>query len=556
MSRSFFRTYGFLSAMLLAIVLGCVLGALWPGAPCLAPLGTIFINLMFCIVVPLVFCSLSSSIACMKSPKRAGRIMGTTLLVFIVTGLIAAVIMLFAMRLYPPVLEPWADAAAGAVDEQASVAQLLVNFFTVEDFAALLSRRAMLPLIVFSLLIGFGVNLSGGADCLTAKVLQDMTNCLLKVVSLISYYAPVAFFGFFASLVATYGAKITAAYGRAMLVYYPLCFVYALVAFPLYAYLGGKKEGESPLAAEFDELHSDNRLGQASWEAAETQLQLQTARLCLKKAHATEKDVSLLLAGDLQAQCTASGYAARALGLPFAGLFGACSTMAEALGVGACLCSAGMADGLLAMTSSHFCTAERQFRTPLSYGAVRTPTAQWTATAAGACLLRPAGQGVGIRAVTFGRVQDLGIRDINNMGAAMAPAAAATLLRYLTDTNTQPQEFDAICTGDLGHVGSQLFRELLAAEGLLLKNHIDCGSLLYDAEGQSVHSGASGPGCCAAVLCGHLLPRLERRGQRRVLFLATGALMSQTTFLQKESIPAISHLVELAAPEEQNGGNT
>ena len=129
----------------------------------------------------------------------------------------------------------------------------------------------------------------------------------------------------------------------------------------------------------------------------------------------------------------------------------------------------------------------------------------------------------------------------------MAPAAAATLLRYLTDTNTQPQEFDAICTGDLGHVGSQLFRELLAAEGLLLKNHIDCGSLLYDAEGQSVHSGASGPGCCAAVLCGH---------QRRVLFLATGALMSQTTFLQKESIPAISHLVELAAPEEQNGGNT
>lgn len=305
-----------------------------------------------------------------------------------------------------------------------------------------------------------------------------------------------------------------------------------------HACIGGKKEGESPLAAEFDELHSDNRLGQASWEAAETQLQLQTARLCLKKAHTTEKDVSLLLAGDLQAQCTASGYAARALGLPFAGLFGACSTMAEALGVGACLCSAGMADGLLAMTSSHFCTA------------------QWTATAAGACLLRPAGQGVGIRAVTFGRVQDLGIRDINNMGAAMAPAAAATLLRYLTDTNTQPQEFDAICTGDLGHVGSQLFRELLAAEGLLLKNHVDCGSLLYDAEGQSVHSGASGPGCCAAVLCGHLLPRLERRGQRRVLFLATGALMSQTTFLQKESIPAISHLVELAAPEEQNGGNT
>ena len=317
-----------------------------------------------------------------------------------------------------------------------------------------------------------------------------------------------------------------------------------------HACIGGKKEGESPLAAEFDELHSDNRLGQASWEAAETQLQLQTARLCLKKAHATEKDVSLLLAGDLQAQCTASGYAARALGLPFAGLFGACSTMAEALGLGAALCSAGLADGLLAMASSHFCTAERQFRTPLSYGAVRTPTAQWTATAAGACLLRPAGQGVGIRAVTFGRVQDYQIRDINNMGAAMAPAASATLLHYLRDTHAEPPDFDAIYTGDLGHVGSQLFRELLAAEGLLIKNHVDCGCILYDANEQAVKSGGSGAGCCAAVLCAHILPRLERGTQKRVLFLATGALMSQTTFLQKESIPAVAHLVELTAPEK------
>ena len=235
MSCSFFRTYGFLSAMLLAIVLGCVLGALWPGATCLEPLGTVFINMMFCLVVPLVFCSLAGSIANTRSRRRAGRILGATLGVFVVTGLLAAFIMLVIVRVFPPVLTPWTDAAAGTVDDPAPLATLLVNFFTVEDFAALLSRRAMLPLIVFSILIGFGVNLSGGADCLTAKVLQDMTNCLLKVVSLISYYAPVAFFGFFASLVATYGAQITAAYGRAMLVYYPLCFVYALVAFPLYA---------------------------------------------------------------------------------------------------------------------------------------------------------------------------------------------------------------------------------------------------------------------------------------------------------------------------------
>ena len=326
-----------------------------------------------------------------------------------------------------------------------------------------------------------------------------------------------------------------------------------------WAAVGGKKESEGPLAQGFDELVQDagfDAEGCTGWEQAESMLQQRCARHCLRKAGIAKQQVELAFAGDLQAQCTASNYTMRQLGVPFAGLYGACSTMAEALCLAALCAAAGYAHEILAMSSSHFCAAERQFRTPLSYGAVRTPTAQWTATAAGACLLRPAGQGVGIRAVTFGRVQDLGIRDINNMGAAMAPAAAATLLRYLTDTNTQPQEFDAICTGDLGHVGSQLFRELLAAEGLLLKNHVDCGSLLYDAEGQSVHSGASGPGCCAAVLCGHLLPRLERRGQRRVLFLATGALMSQTTFLQKESIPAISHLVELAAPEEQNGGNT
>ena len=214
-----------------------------------------------------------------------------------------------------------------------------------------------------------------------------------------------------------------------------------------------------------------------------------------------------------------------------------------------------MADGLLAMTSSHFCAAERQFRTPLSYGAVRTPTAQWTATAAGACLLRPAGEGVQLCAATFGRVQDYKIKDINNMGAAMAPAAAATLLHYLKDTGSVPADFDRIYTGDLGHVGSQLLRDLLAAEGLLLKNHVDCGCILYDAAEQTVKSGGSGPGCCASVLCGHILPRLEKGTQKRVLFIATGALMSQTTFLQKESIPAIAHLVELRSPQqkEENG---
>ena len=271
-----------------------------------------------------------------------------------------------------------------------------------------------------------------------------------------------------------------------------------------HAAIGGKKEGEGPLAACFDELSADNFFGQSNWEAAEKEMALRAARLCLKKAET---------------------------------------------------CSSGAAQNLLAMTSSHFCAAERQFRTPLSYGAVRTPTAQWTATAAGACLLRPAGEGVQLCAATFGRVQDYKIKDINNMGAAMAPAAAATLLRYLKDTGSAPADFDRIYTGDLGHVGSQLLRDLLTAEGLLLKNHVDCGCILYDAAEQTVKSGGSGPGCCASVLCGHILPRLEKGTQKRVLFIATGALMSQTTFLQKESIPAIAHLVELRSPQqkEENG---
>ena len=313
-----------------------------------------------------------------------------------------------------------------------------------------------------------------------------------------------------------------------------------------HAAVGGKKEGEGPLAAEFDELFPDNNCGQANWETAEKILQLRAARLCLKKAHATEKQVSLVLAGDLQAQCTASSYALRELHLPFVGLFGACSTMAEALGLGAALCSAGLADGLLAMTSSHFCAAERQFRTPLSYGAVRTPTAQWTATAAGACLLRGPGQGgVQILSATFGRVQDYGVTDINNMGAAMMPAAASTLLRYFDATGAAPADFDAIFTGDLGQVGSDLLCEQMENEGVPLPNHYDCGCLLYDVDSQNVQAGGSGAGCSAAVLCAWVLPRLFDGRFKRVLFLSTGALMSQTTFLQGETIPGIAHCVEL-----------
>lgn len=311
---------------------------------------------------------------------------------------------------------------------------------------------------------------------------------------------------------------------------------------------GGKKEGEGPLASAFDYLTQDAAFADencANWEQAESMLQQKTAGICLRKAGIAAKDVDLTFAGDLQAQCTASNYTLRTLATPFAGLYGACSTMTEALCLGAAFAAAGLGRQILAMTSSHFCAAERQFRTPLEYGAKRTPTAQWTATAAGACLVRAHGTGVPVRSVTFGRVQDYAVHDINNMGAAMMPAAASTLLRYFAATGARPQDFDAIFTGDLGEVGSALLHEQMAREGLPLDNHRDCGCLLYDTQGQDVQAGGSGAGCSAAVLCCKILPMLAAGQLRRVLFLATGALMSQTTFLQGESIPGIAHCVEL-----------
>ena len=318
-----------------------------------------------------------------------------------------------------------------------------------------------------------------------------------------------------------------------------------------FAAVGGKKESEGPLAACFDGLFQDNLLGQASWEQAESVLQRECLDRMLQKAGIPARKLSLVLAGDLQNQCTASSYALRGVDVPFVGLYGACSTMAEALALAACLAGTGLADRAAALTSSHFCAAERQFRTPLEYGGKRTPTSQWTATAAGCCLVQPVGKGPAVRAVTFGRVQDYQITDVNNMGAAMAPAAASTLLHYLRDTGSDPAGFDAIYTGDLGLVGSRLLHQLLQKEGLCLPNHRDCGLLLYDPERQQVQAGASGAGCSAAVLCGQVLPALCSGRMQRVLFMSTGALMSPTACQQGQTIPSVAHLVELAAGEVQ-----
>ena len=315
------------------------------------------------------------------------------------------------------------------------------------------------------------------------------------------------------------------------------------------AAVGGKKEGEGPLAAAFDELSSDNRFGQSSWEAAEKYLQLRAARLCLQKAQLPEEKVRLVLAGDLQAQCTASGYAMRELGVPFAGVFGACSTMAETLGLGAALCASGAAEHLLAMASSHFCAAERQFRTPLSYGAVRTPTAQWTVTGAGCVILSREGPGPYITHVTTGKIVDKGIQDANNMGAAMAPAAYDTIQAHFRDTGRRPSDYDLIVTGDLGSLGKEILLDLFHRDGIEFKNLEDCGVLIYDAQTQDVHCGGSGCGCSAAVLTGFLLNGMKQGRWRRLLFCGTGALLSPTSTLQGESIPSICHAVAISTEQ-------
>ena len=245
----FLKNYGLLIAMLVAIIAGCIVGAIFPntgdsqGASVLKPLGTVFINMMFCVVVPMVFASIAGAVANMGSRKRAGKIMGTTIATFVVTGAIAAAIMYVLMKVFPPVLQAWEDIPAEEMGEYASLSQLIVNFFTAEDFVGLLSRRAMLPLIVFSLLFGFSVNLNGGKDTPVGKWLEDLSNVMMKFVKIITYYAPIAFFGFFADLVAVYGPQITADYGRALAVYYPLCAIYVFTAFPLFAWFGGGKHG-------------------------------------------------------------------------------------------------------------------------------------------------------------------------------------------------------------------------------------------------------------------------------------------------------------------------
>ena len=310
----------------------------------------------------------------------------------------------------------------------------------------------------------------------------------------------------------------------------------------------GKKEGEGPLGERFDYVAKNDRMGQRSWELAESELQKTAIRLALRKATLPERSLDLILAGDLLNQCIGSFLASMHANVPYLGQYGACSTMAQGLALGGCLVESGAADRLLAAASSHFCSAERQYRFPLGYGGQRTPTAQWTVTGSGCCIVGKSGHGPRIEAATIGKIQDYGIKDANNMGAAMAPAAIDTLQAHFRDLRRVPSDYDLIVTGDLGMLGRTIVLDQFRRIGVDLSPvYNDCGLLIFDTKSQDVHAGGSGCGCGASVLCGYLLDRLEKRELRRLLFCATGALLSPTSSWQGESIPGVCHAVAITA---------
>ncbi len=308
----------------------------------------------------------------------------------------------------------------------------------------------------------------------------------------------------------------------------------------------GKKEGDGPLGSQFDMVSQDSYFGETTWEKAESSMQRLALSHALEKAEQPAGALDALFGGDLNNQCIATSYAARSLNVPFFGLYGACSTMAESLGLAALLLDGGFGSFAGAVASSHFCTAERQYRMPLEYGGQRTPTAQWTATASGAVILARNGPGPYITHVTVGKIVDRGIKDANNMGAAMAPAAYDTLKTHFADTGRSSEFYDLIVTGDLGRLGKALLEELFREDGMELSNYNDCGLMLYDLEHQDVHCGGSGCGCSASVLTGVLLDGLKSGQYQNILFCATGALHSPTALGQGESVPGICHAVAIS----------
>ena len=313
-----------------------------------------------------------------------------------------------------------------------------------------------------------------------------------------------------------------------------------------WASIAGKKESEGPLSAYFDIKEKDSYFGQSTWEQGEKRMQQLALETLAQKLNMQPSDFSLVFSGDLLNQCIGSSFSLRNMGIPHLGLYGACSTMAESLLMAAMVVGGRFFNDAVAMTSSHFASSERQYRFPLGYGGQRTPTAQWTVTGAGAALVVPTGDGPQIKACTIGTVTDLGVKDANNMGAAMAPAAYNTIKAHFNDFSVGPDAYDLIITGDLGQIGKELLMELAKRDGLSIGGKLtDCGTLIFDNTNQDVHSGGSGCGCSAITLCGYFLNKLRSKSLKSILFCGTGALLSPTSTQQGLPIPGVCHAVAI-----------
>lgn len=305
----------------------------------------------------------------------------------------------------------------------------------------------------------------------------------------------------------------------------------------------GPKEGNGNFGPYFDYVMKDDCFGEKTYEKAERKMLESAVTGVIEKAKLSVKDIDIMIAGDLLNQIVSSSYAARAFQFPFLGVYGACSTMAESVAVGSVLVDGGYFDNVVCCTGSHFSTAERQYRFPLELGNQRPPTSQWTVTGAGSCILSLKGEGPRVTMVTFGKVIDWGINDVNNMGAAMAPAVRDTMLRHFKNTNTTPDDYDLLVTGDLGKLGSEILIDLMEDEGVTLGvNYCDCGQMYFKRE-QKTLCGASGAGCCATVFNSYLMAKMRDGQYKKILFLPTGALLSATSTQQGDTIPSVCHAI-------------
>ena len=308
----------------------------------------------------------------------------------------------------------------------------------------------------------------------------------------------------------------------------------------------GPKEGQGPLAKYFDQCLEDEFWGEKTWEKAESKIIRENVNTLIFKSGIPADKIDYCFAGDLLNQCISTNFGLRDLNIPFFGIFGACSTFVEGLCIGSVFIEGGGATNVLCATSSHFCSAEKQFRFPLELGNQRTPTAQWTVTGSGAALLTKNGTGPYITHITPGRIVDMGIKDANNMGAAMAPAALDTLIAHFQDTGRKPRYYDLIITGDLGYIGKDILTDLAKTKGYNIKsNYNDCGVLIFNKDEQDTHSGGSGCACIATTVSGYLFKELKNRKINKILLMATGALMNATSSQQGESIPGIAHAIAI-----------